>query len=424
MTERDTARFRWHHAAHVFDAHGAEVRAPKRTQPGRGVINIPETPQTDALRGLFQGDLALEEFCITRMAEPDTQPTPTSIGPALQCLSSGTTGPARRIRRTQSSWIKTFEANGQMWGLGPDDTTALLGALSHSLTLYAALEALWLGADLHLLSALRPDRQLTQLSDAGVTAFYATPSQLALFTTVKNRPSGPRLHSVRLIFVGGARLEPSLRAEVQKLFPMAEIVEFYGASETSFVTVAGKATPTGSVGHPYPGVDLDVRDADGNPVPPGTNGELWVRSPYLFSGYVGSDAPDTRWQDDFLSVGEIGAVDGNGNLFLAGRKTRMVTVADQNVFPEQIEGHLMDIQGVTRAAVLPLPDKLRGNTLTAFVHLEDGAPTPEAIISKVRADLGPLATPRTIRVLDDWPSLPSGKTDLQALTALLREPVR
>ncbi|MFV2052163.1 class I adenylate-forming enzyme family protein [Aliiroseovarius sp. YM-037] len=420
----DTTRFRWHRAAHVFDAQGAEVRAPERTQPGRGVINIPETPQTEALRSLFQGDQALDEFCITRMAEPDTQHTPPPIGPALQCLSSGTTGAPRRIRRTQSSWIETFEANGQMWGLGPDDTTALLGALSHSLTLYAALEALWLGADLHLLSALRPDRQLARLSDAEVTAFYATPSQLALFTTVKIHPGEPRLQSVRLIFVGGARLEPSLRAEVQALFPMAEIVEFYGASETSFVTVADKATSTGSVGQPYPGVDLDVRDVDGNPVPPGENGELWVRSPYLFSDYIGSDAADTRWQDGFLSVGEIGSIDGNGNLFLAGRKTRMVTVADQNVFPEQIESHLMNIQGITRAAVLPLPDKLRGNALTAFVHLEDGAPTPAEIISKVRADLGPLATPRSIRVLDDWPCLPSGKTDLQALTALLREPAR
>ena len=95
----------------------------------------------------------------------------------------------------------------------------------------------------------------------------------------------------------------------------------------------------------------------------------------------------------------------------------MVTVADQNVFPEEIETLLLSLPGITRAAVLPVPDAKRGHALIAILQ---GDPAQEAaILTTLRQQLGPLKSPKSLIWREDWPVLPSGKTDLKALEATL-----
>ena len=93
----------------------------------------------------------------------------------------------------------------------------------------------------------------------------------------------------------------------------------------------------------------------------------------------------------------------------------MVTVADQNVFPEEIEAFLLGQPGVTQAAVLPRADALRGHVLEAVVMGGDAA----ALLSACRRRLGPLKTPRRVLQVGDWPLLASGKTDLAALQGIV-----
>jgi long-chain acyl-CoA synthetase len=113
-------------------------------------------------------------------------------------------------------------------------------------------------------------------------------------------------------------------------------------------------------------------------------------------------------------VGEIGALQ-DGFLYLKGRAGRMVTVADQNVFPEEIEAFLHSLPGITRAAVLPVPDPKRGHALVAI--LQGDRQQEAAILTALRQELGPLKAPKALIWRDDWPMLPSGKTDLKALEA-------
>ena len=127
----------------------------------------------------------------------------------------------------------------------------------------------------------------------------------------------------------------------------------------------------------------------------------------------------TRWHDGWVTVGEIGRLEG-GFLHLDGRAGRMVTVADQNVFPEAIEALLEAMPGVSRAAVLPVPDARRGLVLVAMLM---GDPGSEAgIMARLRTELGPLKAPKALIWQADWPVLPSGKTDLRALAARLAWP--
>jgi long-chain acyl-CoA synthetase len=321
----------------------------------------------------------------------------------FETLTSGSSGAARRIWRTQESWIASFAVNARLFGIGPEERVAVLGRLVHSLALYGALEAVHLGAELHLLDDLRPDRQRAALAVRRVGVLYATPAQLRLLV----EPSGAVLPDLRLVLVGGSKLDAALRVAVAAMAPAADLREFYGAAEASFITLAGPDTPPDSVGAAYPKVEIEVRGADAAGL-----GEIWVHSPYLFTGYAGQDAGGARMDQGWLSVGEIGRLAG-GQLYLAGRAGRMVTVADQNVFPEEIEAFLSLQAGVQRVAVVPRKDGLRGVVMVAVVQ---GDPACEAdLLAAARRQFGTLKAPRAVIWRKDWPVLASGKTDLIAV---------
>lgn len=332
----------------------------------------------------------------------------------FETLTSGSTGAPRRIHRSVESWTASFAVNAGLFGIGPGLRLAVPGRLSQSLALYGALEGLCLGAEVHLLDGLRPDRQVAALAARRVQVLYATPAQLRLMAE-----AGGRLDDLRLVLVGGSKLDAALRAALAAMVPGAALREFYGAAEASFITLAGPQTPDDSVGAPYPGVEVAVRDDHGRAVAERAVGTLWVRSPYLFTGYAGADPGGARWQDGWLSVGEMGAM-RDGHLYLAGRAGRMVTVADQNVFPEEIETVLLGLPGMTRAAVLARPDALRGHVLIAVCM---GDPACEAdILRAARGLLGPLKAPRALVWRQDWPETASGKTDLRRLEEDTRWP--
>ena len=382
-----TERFRWHPKARLFDSAGHEV---PRAQ-GTGTV-LPDSPQ-----GLAQA-FDLDAF---RIGAPDQPPPALNAQPVIETLTSGSSGTPRRILRTQASWTASFAVNAG-FGIGPGAKVASLGRLIHSLSLYGAVEGLHLGAEVHVLEGLRPDRQRKALIARRISHLYATPAQLRLL--VEGEGACPDL---QLVLVGGSKLDPALRAAVKEMAPNARVREFYGAAEASFITLADEHTPEGSVGQAYPGVEIAIEA-----------GEVWVKSPYLFIGYA-NDPGSARWRDGWLSVGEVGRLE-DGYLYLRGRAGRMVTVADQNVFSEEIEALIEAQPGIQRAAVLPVADALRGNVLIALVQGDAAVET--AVLASLRQQLGPLKAPKAMIWLENWPTLASGKTDLKALEAHLPWP--
>ena len=278
-----------------------------------------------------------------------------------------------------------------------------------SLSLYGAVEALHLGASLHALGGMRPDRQRRALAERVVSQLWASPPQLQLLVEAGRQP----LPALRHLLIGGAKLENGLRAALTAMCPNAEIREFYGAAEASFITLTDATTPVHSVGMPYPGVAISIGKPGG--LDTHTNpGRVWVRSPYLFRGYAGADHGRAEWQDGWLGLGEIGRIE-SGCLVLLGRADRMVTVAGQNVYPEAIEAFLLRQPGVTRAAALALPDARRGHLIEAVVM---GDPACDAaVLAAARAEFGTMAAPRRLHWRTDWPMLASDKPDLRALAA-------
>lgn len=341
---------------------------------------------------------------ISRRAEPDGRQW-------VEVQSSGSTGTPKTIRRSSASWIASFDVTRQM--TAQSQTHAVLGDLGHSLTLYAAIEALHLGRDLTVLNSLSPRTQIEVLRDVRVDVLYATPSQLRLLCEVGAPPLG-----LRHLFSGGGKLDPVTRGRLLKMFPAADIREFFGAGETSFITLSDAGTPDGTVGRPYPGVELKILDADGQATQGA--GEIWVKSPYLFQDYTQGASDQTLWRDGFLSIGEMGQMDAQGYLTLLGRKDRMVNVADQMVFPEAVEAAICAVPNIGKLAVVGIDDPLRGQVLVGFVEGAEDLVLHKTLLKTCRDRLGPQAVPRRILFVDRLPLLPAGKPDLVKLAELAR----
>lgn len=394
-------RFRWHAAARIFGPEGAEVLPVAEAGPVIG-----EGPCGAAVAAaLARGGLGLP-FRVGAVNLPAPE---AGRRPVFETLTSGSTGVPRRIRRSQRSWCASFAVNAGLFGIGPGVRVAVPGRMVHSLSLYGALEGASLGAEVHLLAGLRPDGQVAALRERRVEVIYATPAQLRLMVEA----GGAALPDLRLVVVGGSKLDAVLRAALAAVALGAEVREFYGASEASFITLTDATCAEGSVGRPYPGVRLVIRSAGGVVLGQGGVGEVWVRSPYLCDRYAGARMPALR-QGGWLSVGEMGWME-RGELYLAGRAGRMVTVADQNVFPEEIEAFLAGLPGVRRVAVLPRADLMRGHVLVA-VMMGDRAREDE-ILRAARGRLGPLKAPKAVIWRADWPELASGKPDLTRIAA-------
>lgn len=390
------SRFQWHQEAKAF-AGRTEV-----ARQGHGSARIPATPCSRALEDLRTALGGSSAFCVSDTPLP---PIDTLDPDHFATLTGGTSGPPKVIVRSQLSWIKSFHANAAQFAYTPNDSIAVLGTLTHSLALYGVLEGLHLGLTVHALAASPPSGQRNTVHSAGITILYATPTQLRLL------PPGTTLPNIRLILCGGGALPPATRTHITALCPNASLYVFYGAAETSFITLSDADTPEGSVGRPYPEVEIEIRDPD----PTGT-GALWVRSPYLFNEYLQGGSTHTRHDDGWLTIGEIGRLDTQGCLFLRGRAGRVFTIADQTIYPEELEAQFMSLHGVPNCAVLARVDPLRGHHLIVVVEGPESANLRKTLFEQCTRT--GVSRPRDVIFLDPFPLLPSGKPDLMHIATL------
>lgn len=324
----------------------------------------------------------------------------------FQCQTGGTTQAPKQLRRSCDSWLASFRHNMRLFGAG--QVYATLGHLSHSLTLYAGAEALVTGARYVPVQAKHPAGQYHKLSHHGVTVLYATPTQIRVLC-MANRTG--TLEDLRFVMIGGGVLDAGTQMLIKLIAPNAQILQFYGAAETSFITLSDSATPLGSVGRAFPDVQIDIRNGDTD-----DQGDVWVTSPYLFDGYTHGTSATTLRDNGWICVGERGFLNEDGYLFLTGRKSRMFLVGDKNIHPEEIENCIMDFSGVVSCAVLGRSDALRGNRICAMVSATDQTMVP-SIFAHLNQCLPRYMMPSQIDIIhpDDWPVLASGKPDLAKL---------
>lgn len=356
--------------------------------------------------------------------QPVDAPAPGPDTPFYVGFTSGSTGLPKGFYRDHRSWTESFRVCVAEFGEGAATRVLAPGRASHSLFLFGMLLGLWSGAGVVVQAQFSAARALDALLAGRTRCLVAVPSQLlVMLQTARRRALGPAV-DVAQVMISGARWMRERTPELRALFPNAGIVEFYGASETSFIawSQASASLPAEVVGLPFANVDIDIRDAAG----PGKPGLIYVRSPMLFLGYVGEGHDQTAALRDgeWLSVRDMGYVDGQGRLCVLGRQKRMIVTQGKNLFPEELESVLEAHPAIAAASVQAVADPLRGMQAVALVSLTDAACTAAMLRQWCRDRLESFKMPRRYFVCDHWPLTASGKTDHAALARLLADAAR
>ncbi|MCX2724683.1 AMP-binding protein [Roseibium salinum] len=357
------------------------------------------------------------------ISSPAEEPPPAEDDFFYAGFTSGSSGTPKGYIRMHGSWLESFALTRREFPTAPrpPGRVVLAGQLTHSLHLYGAVCGLASGQEVVLLPRFEPRAVLAELRNAPAGAvLYATPTQLHYLAEGASR--GEPVETVVQVFASGAKWRDEDRRALRKVFPKADLIEFYGASEASFITVAKpeENVPAGSVGRAAAGVRIAIGDPAA-PAPAGVTGSIWVKSSLLFSGYICGHAPETRWQDGWLTLGDHGFVDAAGFLFLTGRENRMIITSGLNVYPEEVEEVLSAHPAVAIAVVAGLADKVRGQRLEAAVQLSLPLEDAETVLLRhCRAHLAAGKLPRKIHVRHRLPLTAGGKPDIQKIIAELQ----
>ena len=332
--------------------------------------------------------------------------------PFLVGFTSGTTGRPKAFIRNQGSWLATLEASRVEFGIGTEDVILVPGPLVHGLGLYGAVEGLSAGSTVRVQPKFDAAEAVAQLAECGVTTLVLVPTMMIGILDAAER-DGRQFPALRRVVCSGAKLAPAVHDRLAALCSDAAVLEYYGASELSFVSLRSsrEGAPADSVGRPFHGVELSLRDDDGHPVERGRPGTVWVRSGMLSDGYLGvTDGAGYRERDGWGTVGDYGWIDGEGWLRLVGRAGDMVITGGLNVYPAEVEATLRAHPAVAEAVVFGLPDLYWGDALSAVVWWRGSERASLADLRGwCRDRLEGYKAPRRVFAASDMPLTGSGK---------------
>ena len=272
--------------------------------------------------------------------------------------------PPGRAGRSGMQMIRTYLPDG-------DDGVHLVACpLYHSGPVSYCEGASLLGADLVLMDGWEAEEFLRLVERHRVTSTFLVPIQ---FVRLLKLPAEVRgrydVSSLRLVIHGSAPVAPDVkRAMIDWLGPV--LYEFYGGTEGGGCTISSTEwlDKPGSVGRPFPHLELLVLDDEGARCAPGTEGEVWFRQPGSFMYKDDPEKTAAAVRGDLMTLGDIGAVDDDGYLYLLDRRADVIVSGGVNVYPAQIEAVLMAHPSVADCCVVGAPDDEWGETVVAEVQ--------------------------------------------------------
>ena len=220
------------------------------------------------------------------------------------------------------------------------------------------------------------------------------------------------LSSLRLCYSGGAPISTDIIKRFHQLYGLA-VVQFWGLTEaTSHLTCqpidgSGKL---GSVGKALPGWQVKIVDDNSQELSPNKPGEMIISGPMMQGYYNNRRATAETIRDGWLYTGDIGKADEDGELFILGRKKEMIIAKGQNIYPSDIEEVLYTCPKVAEAAVVGIPDELRGEVVRAVISLKAGEAATEPEIKRFCLErIANYKVPKQVIFLDSLPKTATGK---------------
>ena len=332
---------------------------------------------------------------------------------AVLIFTSGTAGAPQAARLSHAN----LRANLQQMHDAPGDVSSddvFYGVipLCHVYGLNGVLGAvLHEGATLVLAQRFDPSTAIDSIRDRRVTVVVGVPPMWQQFAALPD-VDHDAFASVRIATSGAARLPVETMIQIRDRFGI-EIAEGYGLTEASPVVTNAVGQPwrPGSVGRSLVGVEIRLVDTDGNDVPQGDTGEIWVRGANVFTGYLDQEATArVLTADGWLRTGDIGTTDDDGNLYLVDRSKDLIIVNGFNVFPAEVEGVLAEHPEIAEAGVVGVAHPSTGEAVKAFVVRATGSTIDEeAVIGWSEDHLARYKCPSKVLFVDELPRNLSGK---------------
>ena len=353
-------------------------------------------------------DETLEELVARSSGKPAPKVTKHS---SIIILTSGTTGTPKGANRSSPPSLAPIGGILSHVPFKSGEVTSLPAPMFHALGYLHATIAMMLGTTLVLRRRFKPPTVLEDIEKHNVTAVVVVPVMLSrMLDALEAMEPKPNLSSLRIVFVSGSQLGAELAQRALKdLGPV--IYNLYGSTEIAFATIARPkdlSINPATVGPVVKGVKVKILDDNGNELPQGEVGRIFVGNTFPFEGYTGGGGKQII--DGLMSSGDVGYFDEHNLLYVSGRDDEMIVSGGENVFPAEIEDLISGHPEVVEATALGVEDKEWGHRLRAFVVKTDGASIGEDDIKTyVREHLARYKVPREVIFLDELPRNPTGK---------------
>ena len=347
---------------------------------------------------------------------------PVPAGPPLPCaqeeaavvFTSGSTGLPRPVRLSHAAlwWASACFRDGFEYSPG-SHVVGVCAPLSHIGGFNGTtLDTFSHGGTLVVVGpSFDPVRTLECVQRHRIAMMFVVPT-MARALLEANESVGADLSSWVRPLVGGDALTPAL-AERMRRAGLAPI-HVWGMTETGgagAMAAPDSGAPAGSIGRPFPYVDLRIVGADGAAAGPGALGTIEVRGPGVVTGH------------EWLNTGDLGFVDADGWVHLVGRAHRMINTGGELVAPPRVEAALMELEEVREALVVGVPDETWGEVVGAVLVASPGADaaslSPASLAAALGGALAPWERVRRVRPVDALPLTATGKPSPAAARELL-----
>jgi long-chain acyl-CoA synthetase len=333
---------------------------------------------------------------------------------AALLFTSGTAGAPRAAMLTHGSMRANLDqARAGREHLVPGDVVYGVIPLYHVYGLNVVLaQTLLSGATLLLVQRFDPATAIESIGQRGVTVLFGAPAMWVAFSHFDEIPADS-FATIRVASSGAAKLPVTAAETLERRFGLV-VAEGYGLTEASpVVTSSIGLTPRhGSVGAVLDGIDLRIVDEAGDDALVGDAGELWVRGPNVFAGYLNDPEATERvlTPDGWLRTGDIGYCDDDGYVYLVDRAKDLIIVSGFNVFPAEVEDVLLSHRAVVEAGVVGVPHPHTGEAVKAYVVVAEGEDLDEqTLIEHARDQLARYKCPNKIVFVDELPRNAAGK---------------
>jgi fatty-acyl-CoA synthase len=394
----------------------------------------------EAKRGLVGDDRAIEigtksgdeftpyDMFLLQGSEDEPPAELRRAGSRTILYTSGTTGkPKGAVRDLSKGGLAALAGLLRRVPFRRADRHLVAAPLYHATASGFASLHLGLGSTLTILERFEPIEFLRAVDQERITTSALVPTMLrALVDVPAAEASRFDTSSLRILVSTGSTLgEPLERAVLERFGDV--LYDLYGSTEMGHVTVAtpqDKRACPGTIGRPFPGIDVVLLDDRRKPVSEGEIGEIFVRSSLTIEGYHGDEAATRQARHgEYFSGGDLAVRDARGYLKLVGRKTDVIISGGVNLYPAEIEAVLAAHPAIREAAIVGTPDEKWGESPVAFVSAETGAviPADADLVDFCKRSLASYKVPRRFERIEALPRNPTGKVRKDELRARLRE---